>query len=105
GYLQGVTELTKIEKDGPGARHTDSAGIVHRLGGDETVSMNMWGFTPALFGQLQEQFIAFLKNHGREEKAECYIPMVVNALVSAGQVRCKVLRTSDAWFGVTYRED
>jgi len=30
---------------------------------------------------------------------------VVNSLVDAGQARCRVLRSTDSWFGVTYRED
>lgn len=105
GYLQGIAELTKIEKDGNGAKYTDAAGILHRLGGNETVSMNMWGFTPALFAQLREEFIAFLQKSGKDEKTECYIPLIVNNLTSTGRARCKVLRTTDAWFGVTYRED
>ena len=105
GYLQGIAELTKIEKDGNDAKYTDAAGILHRLGGNETVSMNMWGFTPALFAQLREEFIAFLQKSGKDEKTECYIPLVVNNLTSTGRARCKVLRTTDAWFGVTYRED
>jgi hypothetical protein len=29
----------------------------------------------------------------------------VNELILAGQARVKVLRTSDAWLGITYRED
>jgi len=105
GYLQGIAELTKIEKDGNDAKYTDAAGILHRLGGNETVSMNMWGFTPALFPQLREEFIAFLQKSGKDEKTECYIPLIVNNLTSTGRARCKVLRTPDAWFGVTYRED
>lgn len=105
GYLQGIAELTKIEKDGNDAKYTDAAGILHRLGGNETVSMNMWGFTPALFAQLREEFIAFLQKSGKDEKTECYIPLIVNNLTSTGRARCKVLRTPDAWFGVTYRED
>jgi len=105
GYLQGVRELTKIERDGTGAKYTDAAGALHRLTGDEPVSMNMWGFNTGLFPHLQEQLVSFLKRHGQEEKSELYIPLVVNDLVSAGQERCKVLRTTDAWFGVTYRED
>jgi hypothetical protein len=105
GYLQAVTELTKIEKDGTGAKYTDAAGATHQLTGDEPVSMNMWGFMPSLFPHLQEQLIQFLKAHGQEEKSELYIPSVVNELVRAHQERCKVLRTTDSWFGVTYRED
>jgi hypothetical protein len=105
GYLLGVRELTKIEKDGTGAKYTDANGAVQRLTGDEPVSMNMWGFTTSLFPHLREQLIEFLKKHGQEEKSEMYIPLVVNELVSARKERCKVLRTTDAWFGVTYRED
>jgi hypothetical protein len=105
GYLLGVTELTKIEKDGAGAKYLDASGAVQRLSGDEPVSMNMWGFTPTLFAHLQAQLIEFLKRHGQEEKSELYIPSVANELVKAHQERCKVLRTTDSWFGVTYRED
>jgi hypothetical protein len=105
GFLQTVTELTKIEMDGSGAKYTDGSGVVRPLGDNETVSMNMWGFTPALFAHLREQFAGFLKKNGQDEKSEFYIPAAVNALVSAGLARVKVLRTTDSWFGVTYRED
>ena len=105
GYLQGVTELTKIEKDGSGAKYTDTAGSLQRLSGDEPVSMNMWGFTPSIFPHLREQFVEFLLKHGEEEKSELYIPAAVNELVHTRKEKCKVLRTTDSWFGVTYRED
>ena len=105
GYLEGVTELTKIEKDGAGAKYVDASGAVQRLSGDEPVSMNMWGFTQGVFAHLREQLIEFLKKNGRDEKAELYIPTVVNELIQTRRERCKVLRTTDSWFGVTYRED
>jgi UTP-glucose-1-phosphate uridylyltransferase len=105
GFLQSVTEITKIEKDGDGAKYTDAEGITQQLGGNETVSMNMWGFTPTLFGHLRGQFAAFLEKHGREEKSEFYIPAAVNELIAAKCERVKILPTSDSWFGVTYRED
>jgi dTDP-glucose pyrophosphorylase len=105
GFLQSVTEITKIEKDGNGAKYTDAAGVTHQLAGDEPVSMNMWGFTPTLFGHLREQFAGFLKKHRQEEKSEFYIPAVVNELIIAKRERVKVLPTPDSWFGVTYRED
>jgi dTDP-glucose pyrophosphorylase len=105
GYLQGVTELTKIEKDGTAAKYTDASGAVQRLSGDEAVSMNMWGFTPTLFAHLREQLVQFLTRYGQDEKAELYIPTVVNELVNTSKERCRVLRTTDSWFGVTYRED
>jgi MobA-like NTP transferase domain len=105
GFLQSVTEITGLAKNGDGAKYTDELGSIHKLSGNEPVSMNLWGFMPTLFGHLREQFVGFLKKHGSEEKSEFYIPAVVNALVAAGRERCRVLKTPDSWLGVTYRED
>ena len=104
-HLKSVVEMMKIEPDGGGAKNTDAAGQITKLTGEEAVSMNFWGFTPALFPQLKTQFEAFLKKSGNELKSECYIPSTVNDLVVVGQAKVKVLRTNDFWFGVTYRED
>lgn len=105
GYLTHIVEMTKIERAGAGAKNVDAAGQVTPLTGNEAVSMNFWGFTPAVFPQLQASFAAFLKRSGAEPKSECYIPATVGELVTAGQVRCRVLHSPDSWFGVTYRED
>ena len=105
GYLQSVVELTRIERAGDAAKYTDAAGQVHALTGDEVVSLNLWGFTPRLFEYLRRELVWFLKQHGQDEKAEFFIPTVVNTLVSRGEARLQVLRTLDSWFGVTYRED
>jgi UTP-glucose-1-phosphate uridylyltransferase len=105
GFLQGVVELTNIERNGMHARNTDSTGRITTLSGDEVVSMNMWGFTPRIFGQFREHFQKFLKLDGSDVQSESYLPSTVNELVLAGQARVKVLRTNDSWAGVTYRED
>ncbi|SPE54685.1 conserved hypothetical protein [Verrucomicrobia bacterium] len=105
GFLETVTELTHIEKAGEAAKFTDPAGRSQSLTGEETVSMNMWGFTPALFEHLRRHFLLFLEEYGHDEKAEFFIPTVVNALIGAGQTRVKVLRSPDSWFGITYRQD
>jgi UTP-glucose-1-phosphate uridylyltransferase len=105
GYLETVVELTSVERDGNGAKNTDPAGKVTSLTGEELVSMNMWGFNPQIFPQLRERFHAFLERSGSELKSEHFVPTAVNELVSSGIARVKVLRTNDAWFGVTYRED
>ena len=104
-YLTSVVEMMKIERDGAAAKNTNAEGNITRLTGDEAVSMNFWGFTPAVFPQLKTKFAEFLKKSGGELKSECYIPSTVNDLVVAGQAKVKVLRTNDSWFGVTYRED
>jgi NDP-sugar pyrophosphorylase family protein len=104
-FLQGIVELTNIEREGVHARNTDSTGRITTLSGDEVVSMNMWGFTPNVFGQFREYFERFLRSSGSDIESESYLPTTVNELVLAGQARVKVLRTNDSWAGVTYRED
>ncbi len=104
-YLQSVVELTGIERKDGSVSNIDAAGRVSPLTGDEPVSLNMWGFTPPVFGQLQNSFQQFLARNSSDLKAECYIPVTVSELIASGQAQVKVLRTPDTWFGVTYRQD
>jgi len=104
GLLRSVTEHTGLERDGDGCRERDAAGV-RRFTGREPVSMNIWGFRPDIFAQLQERFARFLAVSGQDPRAEFFIPTVVDALVREGQATVRVLDTPDRWFGVTYRED
>ena len=105
GRLKSITEITKIEKTATGARYTDAAGQTQTLTGQEIVSMNCWGFTPAIFDQLEAEFRAFLSKRGTDPKAEMYLPTVVSELNERGQAKIALHRSTDAWFGLTYRED
>lgn len=105
GYLESVTEMTKIFKTGAGAENREDEANPVLLTGDELVSMNMWGFTPALVPLLEEKFRAFLAAKGGELKSEAYIPMVVDELIREGKADTRMLPTNSEWFGVTYRED
>ncbi len=93
-YLTSIVEMMKIERDGHGAKNTDADGKVTHLTGDEAVSMNFWGFTPALFPQIKVIFENFMKKSGTEQKSECYIPLTVGELVNTGQAKVKVLRSA-----------
>ena len=75
------------------------------LNGKEPVSMNVWGFTPDLFGYLESMFIEFLKEDGDALKSEYLIPSVVNNLIQTDRKSVYVLNSSAKWFGVTYKED
>ncbi len=105
GKLTDIQELLKIARLPLGAENHGEEGAVTPLTGEEPVSMNMWGFTPAIFPQLEADFRAFLTAKGAEMKSEAYIPMSVGNLVRGGQATCQVLRSDSTWFGVTYRED
>ena len=105
GMLTGITETHNIEKDGDRAviREADKAKI---LDADTTVSMNMWGLTPAFFDILGSRFDSFLDGTDPEDlKAEYLLPTIIGDLLTAGEASVRVLRSEDQWFGVTYKED
>lgn len=107
GHLSGVVEMTKIEltDNARSARNLNEDGSSTPLSASAIVSLNMWGFTPALFPRLRDRFEIFLKTRGAEMKSEFFIPSVVDDLIKSGQARVKVLETPSRWFGITYRED
>lgn len=105
GRLKHITEITKIEKTTGGAQYVDAAGAVQQLTGAEIVSMNFWGFTPAVFPQLEQLFADFLAKNGRDPKAEFYLPTSISTLKERGAADVALLTSSDSWFGITYRED
>jgi len=105
GMLVAVTEMTKLVRVPGGAENREHPDCPVKLTGAERVSLNLWGFTPALFAALEARFAAWLKAHAGNPKAEWYIPFVVDEMVSEGAAEVEVLPTESAWFGVTYRED
>jgi len=105
GLLATVTEMTRLVRVGQGAENREQPERPVALTGAERVSMNLWGFTPALFDALEARFPAWLKAHAGNLKAEWFIPFVVDEMVSDGAAEVEVLPTESSWFGVTYRED
>jgi hypothetical protein len=105
GWLQHIVECLKIEKTATGARQQEADGAITAFSGEEAVSMNFWGFTPAVFPMLEAELIQFLRGQAGQLKTECLIPNTVGSLIRSHQARMQVLRTDGVWFGVTYRED
>jgi len=96
-HLVSIVEETAIRPEdvGPGRKFT----------GDEIVSMNCWGFTPAIFPLLEAEIASFLRIRGADAKAEIYLPAAVSHLVARRLVDVNVLAAAGSWFGVTYQED
>jgi hypothetical protein len=105
GFLTGVRECTGLERSGSGARRTKPDGSEEPFTGEETVSMNFWGFTPAVFPLLETGLSRFLRESSGNPKAEFYIPEAVAGMIRADEARVRVLRSASDWFGVTFRED
>lgn len=101
GFLKDVVERTKINSKG---QFTEDGESWTQLPMDSKVSMNLWGFTPALFGELEKEFDSFLKTADLQ-KDECLIPSMVDKLVKNGTATVKVYTNKDKWYGITYRED
>ena len=105
GFLTRVTERMKIGRNASGAVEYHDGEETVLLAGNEPVSMNFWGFSPALFDVLEERFKIFLGEFGEDMKTEFLIPSEVDALISSGRMRVRVLKTDSTWFGITYPED
>ena len=107
GLLTGITERTKIFKNGTDAKFTEDGETFVDLPGDTIVSMNFWGFTPKMLQELDDRFAAFLDHAlvNNPLKGEYFLPSVVNDQLQAGTASVRVLPCEETWYGVTYRED
>ena len=106
GYLTRLVESVIERKDGKLVATPLEGGSESELSEDSVVSMNMFGFTPAMFKCLEEGFPKFLDSHKDDiEKGEYLIPMVVFEQIEKGEATVRVLDTTAVWQGITYRED
>lgn len=106
--LSGITERTRIEKKDGGAAYTeDDGGTWNALPEDTIVSMNMWGFTESFLIELRRRFPKFLEKALKENPLKCeyFLPSVVGDLLQEGAATVRVLKSTDKWYGVTYKED
>jgi len=102
GNLYNVVERTKIDAQG---RYTDDDGATWtQLPADQKVSMNLWGFTPDIFPELQKEYDNFMQT-ANLAKDECLIPGIVDKLIKSGKATVKAYSNKDKWYGITYRED
>ncbi len=104
GRLTRIVERMRVEKQGRGARYLDGETWTD-LTGDELCSMNMFGFTPTLFGHLERGLRAFLERAGGERKAEYLIPTAIGDLLAEDAAEVEVLASNEKWLGVTYPQD
>ena len=106
GYLTTVVERTAIEyNDKHEITFVDENSVTQTLEPNTPVSMNLWGFTPDYFEFSEGYFVDFLKENIDKPKAEFFIPLVVNELITKNIAKVKVLDTESKWFGVTYAAD
>jgi NDP-sugar pyrophosphorylase family protein len=98
--------VCETDADGWLVRIAERTDLVRGAVPDDTpVSMNFWGFTPDVFGQLEPMFDTFRQLPGASRSKEFLLPDALGRLVAARAARVLVLPTGGEWCGVTYPAD
>lgn len=109
GYLETITENTKIYYTGENFSgneiESDLNGKIYKLTGKETVSMNLFGFSPKAFEEFENYWEGFKKTSLELPKAEALLPVAASDIISSGKGRIKVFTSEESWFGMTYPAD
>ena len=104
GQLIGMVERTSIAREGKKIL-SKGENELFEIPENTPVSMNFWGFHPAVFADIQSMWNEFLPANLSNLKSEFYIPTVANNLITAGKAAFEILPGGKVWFGVTYTED
>jgi len=104
GWLETIEEVTGIVRSGDRYTGRGETGEVV-LSGDALVSMNLWGFTPAIFDTLRRGWREFFRSEPRKGGREYLLPTVVREAVRRNECRVKVLEAGSRWFGITHAAD
>lgn len=106
GYLKNVVETFEIEYKNGELTAKDEEGNPVDLDSEQVVSMNMWGLPNNFLSELEKGFEEFLGSITEKDiKKEYLLPLVIDRCIKEKKAKVKVLKTSDKWFGVTYKED
>lgn len=88
GWLQSIEEVKGI---------VDGAA-------EAIVSMNLWGFQPAVLGTLRLGMEEFFRSADTRQD-EFLLPAVIQNALVRGECRVRVLRPGSRWFGITHQAD
>lgn len=84
---------------------SDMGGTKEILTGKETVSMNLFGFSPKAFEEFNSYWENFIKDNVTAEKTEALLPVVAGDIIRDKKGSVKVYTSEESWFGMTYPED
>ena len=104
GYLVSVTDRLGVERIGGVPMYPNELHKWESLDVNSLVSMNMWGFMPDIFEEMQVAFDQFLDKHGMDMKAHYSIPAFMNEKI-AGGAKVKVVETPAQWMGLVSHDD
>ncbi|HEY7931544.1 MAG TPA: sugar phosphate nucleotidyltransferase [Acidimicrobiales bacterium] len=100
GRLAKIVERRNVRRDGEGYVAEDGLEPA-RLDPRVTVSMNLWGFQPAIFSAMHE----CVARHDFEQEKEVQLSVMVGELLESHHTRFDVLATDSRCIGVTHASD
>lgn len=105
-FLTLVEETKGISRGADGVIRGRYNGEERVLGGDDTVSMSMWGFKPEFMEILERRLSEFLCSVPADDpSAELTIAECVGREIAQNGFRCLDIPTDSRWFGITYESE
>ena len=104
GFLLSVTDRLGVERIGGIPMYPNNLHQWESLDENSLVSMNMWGFMPDIFDEMQVAFDDFLEVNGMDMKAHYSIPAFMNEKIKKG-AKVKVVETPARWMGLVSHDD
>lgn len=105
GKLLSVTDRPGVERISGHPMYLDELNKWVQLDENELVSMNMWGFSPAIFACIRKDFDAFIDRSGKDLKAFFTIPDFINGMIAHGEGEVMSYETPAVWMGCVSPDD
>lgn len=105
GTLERITEVRNIHRKDGWVTGTEVDGEPVELTGNETVSMNLWGFVPSVVQALERQFRRFLELWGTDTQHEFFLSTAISNQIRLSSSTVHVYHAPDPWFGMTHTAD
>lgn len=105
GKLISVTDRPGVERISGHPMYLDGLNKWVQLDEEALVSMNMWGFSPAIFSYIRRDFEAFIDRSGKDLKAFFTIPDFINGMIAKGDGEVMTYETPAVWMGVVSPDD
>lgn len=105
--LTDITETYGIRRDGDRVLSftAKSDETLKEVDPKSHVSMNMWACPAGFIDTLGAEFEQFLSEHAEEAGSEFLLPTVINGMIHRGEADCRLIETTDKWFGMTSVKD
>lgn len=105
GLLKSVTDRPGVERISGDPMYLNEYNKWIALDENAPVSMNMWGFSPAIFQNIRKDFDHFIDENGMDLKSFFTIPDFINGMIAKGEGSVKAYETQAVWMGVVSPDD